>query len=175
MKINLRNKQNNNAYTMIEVVLCMFLVLVLINLSFFGFRSIYASYELNFYSRQLVNDIRYIQQQSIMNPSDLQYNIKFYSKYLPDRNKYQVCRGNLQIKKEVRLPRNIEMYYGGAGQPFGSYCFNPLIRELKYKTSGEIGTNTGTVNLRNTVNNRAIGVIVHRIRVRIGPPSETDS
>jgi len=175
MKNNLRNKQNNNAYTMIEVVMYMLLVFVLVNLFSFGFRSIYASYELNFYSRQLVNDIRYIQQQSIMNPNDLQYNIIFYSKYSPDRNKYQVCRGNLQIIKEVRLPKNIEMYYGVAGQPFDSYFFNPLIRELKYKTSGEIGTNTGTVNLRDTVNNRAIGVIVHRIRVRIGQPSEKDS
>ncbi|WP_073164366.1 pilus assembly FimT family protein [Desulfofundulus australicus] len=149
------------------------LILMTLTLFLLNFHKIHAAWQLKIYTRQLVSDIRYIQQQSIMNlEGDLQYRIKFYSKYLDNANKYQIWRGNIEIVKEVKLPETLEMYYGGAEQPFNPDPDDPTVRVLAYKSSGEIATNTGTVNLRDKINERAVGVVVHRMRVRIGAPNE---
>lgn len=77
----------------------------------------------------------------------------------------------MELKKEVKLPKTLEMYYGGADQPFNPDS-EAGVRVLAYKATGEIATNTGTVNLRDKVNGKAVGIVVHRIRVRIGEPNE---
>jgi hypothetical protein len=123
----------------------------------------------------MVNDIRFVQEQAIMNPDNL-YNIKFYSKYESSGNKYQIWRGNLEMKKEVKLPGSIELTFN-TSYPFGDYPHDyphSSVRELSYNSSGEIATNTGTVNLKNNTNNVTVGVVVHKIRVRIGQENETD-
>jgi len=176
LKNSLLKREGEKGFTLIELSFSLFIALIFI-FSLISFQKVYASYQLKLYSSQLVNDIRYIQQQSMMNlnlEGDLQYKIKFRTKYLSNGNVYQIWRGDIQQKKEVKLPYTLELYFGGAGQPF-----NPDgetgVRVLAYKATGEIATNTGTVNLRDKVNDKAIGIIVHRLRVRIGTPNEVDN
>lgn len=77
----------------------------------------------------------------------------------------------MELKKEVKLPKTLEMYC--TGEPF-SPDTEAGVRFLAYKATGEIDTNTGTMNLRDKVNGKAVGIIAHRVRVRIGLPSEVD-
>lgn len=170
-----KTDQGNNGFTLIEINVSILLIGIILGLSAITFQRAYAAQQLKIYSYQLVNDIRYIQQQSMMNlGGDLQYKIKFRSKYLANGNTYQIWRGDIQQKKEVKLPKTIEMDYGGKGKPFSPDPVDPNIKVLAYKATGEISTNTGTVNLRDKVNNKAVGIIVHKLRVRIGAPNEVD-
>jgi len=155
----------------------MLIISICMGLCLINFQKVYAFYQLKVFARQLINDIRYIQLQSMVNPDGLPYKIKFWTTYLNHGNRYQIYRGDLELIREVRLPENIEMYFGGKGQPFAPDGSDVNVRVLKYKIGGEsgvIGTNTGTINLRERVNGKAVGVVVHAIRVRLGDPNEVD-
>jgi hypothetical protein len=165
LKIGEREK----GFTLLELSFSLFIALIFI-FSLISFQKTYASAQLKSSSRQLVSDIRYIQQQSMMNlGEDLQYKIKFRTKYLNNGNVYQIWRGDIQLKKEVKFPNSLELYF--AGEPF-SPDGEAGVRVLAYKATGEIATRMGTVNIRDKVNDRAVGIIVHRRRVRIGAPNE---
>lgn len=172
---NLNNPALKNAgFTLLEISLAVVLLGVAVGIALPNLQKPYGRYQLQVAARQLVSDIRYIQQQqqqqqSINNPQQI-YKIKFWSKYLSDGSKYEIWR-DMEKTKEVKY-KNIEIYYGGADLPFNGDPDG--VRVLYFGPTGKIATKTGTVNLRDTISGEEVGVIVHYLRVRIGPPNEVD-
>jgi len=188
------NKKNQcgHGFTIIEFSVVLLLFGLILGFCALSFQRIYALYQLNLYSRQLINDIRYIQQQSMVytddddpdDPVDPKYIIKFWSVNLDDGNKYEIYRKirdvyyepiRYELIREVILPPNIELTFNTSHAFDGYGYYDDPVRVLEYNYGGEIGTQMGTVNLTETITGKGVGVVVHKVRIRLGALNETPS
>ncbi|WP_333870603.1 type II secretion system protein [Desulforamulus putei] len=149
MRINSRD-----GFTMVEIVivLCIFSILLAVTLP--SLQKKITEYRFEGAARQLVADIKYLQQKALAESSG-DYNIKFYNNY------YQLNKSTKTIKK-VQLPANTKLEYftsnGGSYDIMGISARGTATpgtitlyqSELKKNLYIKIAVTTGRVRLSST-------------------------
>lgn len=89
-------------FTLIEIIIVVSVILVVFTISFFGFKTIQPTLQLSGAARDLITDIRYVQQITLT--EQLNYCVKLF----PSEKKYQVlkCDGSKIVFEKI-LPSQI--------------------------------------------------------------------
>jgi len=103
MRINSRD-----GFTLVEIVIVLCIFSILLSVTLPSLQKKISEYRFEGAARQLVSDIRYLQQKALAESSGY-YKIKFYNSYY-QLNKLNESTNSYETIKKVQLPKNTTFY-----------------------------------------------------------------